>query len=151
MTVMKKRYDPILSLFKHSRALAPTSASISKAALIESHSGETFHGFHEVITDKASATPASPLHPHYQKPSDHAAINALHQAGNCSQGATLYMTSPPCLECSQAILAAGVKRVVHPDHYGDLQDYDSCAQGNLLLGLNGVEVELWVPDRYAMN
>lgn len=148
---MSKRYDPILSLFKHSRALAPVSATTSKAALLESHLGETFHGFHEVVTDKASGTSTSLLHASYHRHFHHAAINALHQAGDQCQGATLYMTSPPCLECSQAILSAGVKRVVHPDHDGDSHDYDSCAQGNLLLGLNGVEVELWVPDRYAMN
>lgn len=143
INVMRTSYDPILDLFKNSRTLAPASAVVAKGVLLKSHSGETFHGFHVPTPDVAVA----PHHHHFY----HAALNVLHQAGEHCQGATLYMTSPPCLECSQAILAAGVRRVVHPDHCGELPDYDSCAQGNLLLGLNGVEVELWAPDRYAMN
>ncbi|WP_414501742.1 deaminase [Zymobacter sp. IVIA_5232.4 C2] len=146
---MNKRYDPILALFRNSRALAPVS-STSKGALLESHSGETFHGFHEAALSRASAAPSSSHKPHHGH-HYHAAVNVLHKAGEHCQGATLYMTSPPCLECSQAILDAGIRRVVHPDHYGDQPDYESCEQGNLLLGLNGVEVELWTPDRYAMN
>lgn len=144
---MNKRYDPILALLGNSRAFAPASA-VSKGALLESHSGETFHGFHEAALDRAAQKHAASPHLAHTY---HAAIKVLHKAGEHCQGATLYMTSPPCFECSQAILAAGIRRVVHPDHYGDIPDYESCAQGNLLLGLNGVEVELWTPDRYAMN
>jgi diaminohydroxyphosphoribosylaminopyrimidine deaminase / 5-amino-6-(5-phosphoribosylamino)uracil reductase len=48
----------------------------------------------------------------------HAEINALHQAGRQAVGATLYVTLEPCCHhgktgpCSEAIVKAGVKRVV---------------------------------------
>lgn len=142
---MKKRYDMIMALFRHSKVLAPTAAP-AKGALLESHTGERFHGFDGVMPEQRPSAPSA-----YSFYEHHAAIKVLKKAGNHSHGATLYMTSPPCLECSQAILAAGIQRVVHPDHTGDTPDYESCEQGNLLLGLNGVEVELWSPERYAIN
>jgi len=48
----------------------------------------------------------------------HAEINALHQAGSQAAGATAYVTLEPCCHhgrtppCTDALLAAGVKRVV---------------------------------------
>lgn len=148
---MRKRYDPIISLFRASNALASTSMS-SKGALLESHSGETFYGFNDGRPEQVSSVSAALLsHMPFYERTHHAVAKVLHQAGELCRGATLYMTTPPGLECSRAILAAGIRRVVHPDHSGEISDYHSCEQGNLLLGLNGVEVELWFPDRYTMN
>lgn len=48
----------------------------------------------------------------------HAEVNALHQAGSASQGATAYVTLEPCSHfgktppCADALIAAGVQRVV---------------------------------------
>lgn len=144
---MKKQYDTIMALFRHSKALTPTAAT-AKGALLESHTGERFHGFADRKPEQRPF--ASPAYS-FSLNESHAAIKALRKAGNHSYGATLYMTSPPCLECSQAILAAGIQTVVHPHHNGNTLDYESCEQGNLLLGLNGVEVELWLPEQYAIN
>jgi len=50
----------------------------------------------------------------------HAEVNALREAGERARGATLYVTLEPCCvtgntpPCTEAILAAGVKRVVVP-------------------------------------
>jgi diaminohydroxyphosphoribosylaminopyrimidine deaminase/5-amino-6-(5-phosphoribosylamino)uracil reductase len=49
---------------------------------------------------------------------EHAEVEALRQAGQRAQGATLYVTLEPCCHwgkqppCTQAILAAGIRRVV---------------------------------------
>ena len=45
------------------------------------------------------------------------AITKVAQSNNSSQGATLYVTSSPCLECSKLIIQAGIKRVVYAEHY----------------------------------
>ncbi len=37
--------------------------------------------------------------------------------GNSSEGATLYVTASPCLECSKLIIQSGIKRVVYRDEY----------------------------------
>lgn len=45
----------------------------------------------------------------------HAEANALMKlarSGNNSDGATLYVTDEPCLECSKLIIQAGIRRVV---------------------------------------
>jgi dCMP deaminase len=45
------------------------------------------------------------------------AITKIAKSNNSSEGATLYVTSSPCLECSKLIIQAGIKRVVFYDAY----------------------------------
>ena len=45
------------------------------------------------------------------------AITKVAKSNNSSEGATLYVTSSPCLECSKLIIQAGIKRVVFFDSY----------------------------------
>lgn len=45
------------------------------------------------------------------------AITKVAKSSNSSDGATLYVTSSPCLECSKLIIQAGIKRVVFYDNY----------------------------------
>ena len=50
----------------------------------------------------------------------HAAANAITKiarSGNNSDGATLYVTDSPCIECSKLIIQAGIKRVVYMREY----------------------------------
>ncbi|MBQ7791851.1 MAG: dCMP deaminase family protein [Rikenellaceae bacterium] len=50
----------------------------------------------------------------------HAEANAITKvaksANNCD-GATLYITAAPCIECSKLIIQAGIRRVVYSDAY----------------------------------
>lgn len=62
------------------------------------------------------------------------AITKVAKSGNSSDGATLYVTAAPCIECSKLIIQAGIKRVVYTDEYR-LED------GINLLRRAGVEVE----------
>ena len=39
------------------------------------------------------------------------------QSNNSSQGATLYVTSSPCIECAKLIIQSGIKRVVFNEIY----------------------------------
>lgn len=45
------------------------------------------------------------------------AITKVARSNNSSDGATLYVTSSPCLECSKLIIQAGIKRVVFSEYY----------------------------------
>ncbi len=45
------------------------------------------------------------------------AITKVAKSNNSSDGATLYVTSSPCLEFSKLIIQAGIKRVVLYDNY----------------------------------
>ena len=61
------------------------------------------------------------------------AITKVARSNNSSDGATLYVTASPCMECSKLIIQAGIKRVVFSDLYR-IQD------GLELLRKAGIEV-----------
>jgi len=45
------------------------------------------------------------------------AISKIARSHNSSDGATLYVTASPCIECSKLIIQAGIKRVVYGEKY----------------------------------
>lgn len=45
------------------------------------------------------------------------AITKVAKSGNSSSGATMYVTTAPCLECAKLIIQAGIVRVVYRDSY----------------------------------
>ena len=45
------------------------------------------------------------------------AITKVAQSNNSSAGATLYVTTSPCIECSKLIIQAGIRRVVFGEYY----------------------------------
>ena len=45
------------------------------------------------------------------------AITKIARSGYNSDGATLYVTDSPCIECSKLIIQAGIKRVVYGREY----------------------------------
>ncbi|MDE6380883.1 MAG: dCMP deaminase family protein [Muribaculaceae bacterium] len=61
------------------------------------------------------------------------AITKVARSSNSSEGATLYVTASPCMECSKLIIQAGIRRVVFSDLYR-IQD------GLDLLRKAGIEV-----------
>ena len=61
------------------------------------------------------------------------AITKVAKSGNNSQGATLYVTDAPCMECAKLIIQAGIKRVVYLIEY-------SVRDGIELLRRAGIEV-----------
>jgi dCMP deaminase len=38
-------------------------------------------------------------------------------SSNSSRGATIYITSAPCIECAKLIIQSGIKRVVYSEEY----------------------------------
>jgi len=45
------------------------------------------------------------------------AITKVAKSSNSSDGATLYVTTSPCMECSKLIIQSGIKRVVFSEKY----------------------------------
>ncbi len=68
-------------------------------------------GFENVCEDENNQTKPYVLH------AEANAITKVAKSGNSSDGATLYVTSSPCLECSKLIIQAGIKRVVFTESY----------------------------------
>ncbi|MDD2799721.1 MAG: dCMP deaminase family protein [Bacteroidales bacterium] len=61
------------------------------------------------------------------------AITKLASSHNSSNGATLYITTAPCIECSKLIIQSGITRVVYEDKY-------RVEDGVNLLQKSGIEV-----------
>ena len=45
------------------------------------------------------------------------AITKVAKSNNSSEGATLYITASPCMDCAKLIIQAGIIRVVYADEY----------------------------------
>ena len=61
------------------------------------------------------------------------AITKIARSSNNSNGATLYVTTSPCIECAKLIIQAGIVRVVYGEEYHIMDGID-------LLKRAGVEV-----------
>ena len=45
------------------------------------------------------------------------AITKVAKSSNSSEGATMYVTASPCIECAKLIIQAGIRRVVYYERY----------------------------------
>ena len=68
-------------------------------------------GFENICEDEHNKTKPYVLH------AEANAITKIARSYNSSEGATLYVTSSPCIECSKLIIQAGIRRVVYSEHY----------------------------------
>jgi len=88
-------------------------------------------GFENICEDADNATKPYVLH------AEANAITKVARSNNSSEGATLYVTASPCIECAKLIIQAGILRVVYSEHYHILDGID-------LLNRAGVEM-VYVP------
>lgn len=84
-------------------------------------------GFENVCEDDHGVTKPYVLH------AEANAITKIARSSNSSNGATMYVTASPCIECAKLIIQAGIKRVVYSEKYR-LED------GLELLKRAGIEV-----------
>ena len=85
-------------------------------------------GFENVCEDENGVTKPYVLH------AEANAITKIAKSGNSADGATLYVTASPCVECSKLIIQSGIKRVVYCDEYRLTDGID-------LLRRAGIEIE----------
>ncbi len=84
-------------------------------------------GFENVCEEENNVTKPYVLH------AEANAITKVARSNNSSNGATMYVTASPCIECAKLIIQAGIKRVVYSEKYR-LED------GVELLKRAGIEV-----------
>jgi len=82
----------------------------NKMIISDGYNG-TPSGFENICEDEAGKTKPYVLH------AEANAITKVAKSANNCDGATLYITASPCIECSKLIIQAGIKRVVYCDRY----------------------------------
>jgi len=70
-------------------------------------------GFENICEDEMGQTKPYVLH------AEANAITKVAKSNNSSEGATLYITASPCMECAKLIIQSGIKRVVYSENYRD--------------------------------
>ena len=68
-------------------------------------------GFENVCEDEDGLTKPYVLH------AEANAITKVARSNNSSEGATLYITDAPCIECAKLIIQAGIRRIVYTKSY----------------------------------
>ena len=68
-------------------------------------------GFENICEDDNGVTKPYVLH------AEANAITKLARSSNNSDGATIYITASPCIECAKLIIQAGIRRVVYGEKY----------------------------------
>lgn len=61
------------------------------------------------------------------------AIAKLAKSGNSSEGATIYVTDEPCIDCAKLIIQAGIKRVVFAREYRKHDGIELLIQANIIV------------------
>jgi dCMP deaminase len=89
----------------------------------------TPEGFENICEDENNRTKPYVLH------AEANAITKVAKSNNSSDGATLYITTSPCMECAKLIIQAGIRRVVFCDNYHN-------PEGIQLLERAGIEILL---------
>lgn len=84
-------------------------------------------GFENVCENELGQTKSYVLH------AEANAITKVAKSNNSSEGATLYVTDAPCMECSKLIIQAGIRRVVYSKDYRN-------TEGLELLERAGIEI-----------
>ncbi len=84
-------------------------------------------GFENICEDEEGHSKAYVLH------AEANAITKVARSSNNSEGATLYITASPCMECAKLIIQAGIVRVVYGESY-------RLADGIDLLQRAGIEI-----------
>ena len=68
-------------------------------------------GFENIREDENNTSKPYVLH------AEANAITKIARSSNSSEGATLYVTASPCIECAKLIIQSGIRRVVYGEHY----------------------------------
>ncbi len=101
---------------------------VKEGMIISDGYNGTPSGFENVCEDDNGITKPYVLH------AEANAITKLARSSNNSDGATIYITASPCIECAKLIIQAGIKRVVYGEKY-------RLTDGIELLERAGIQVE----------
>ena len=108
---------------------------VNEKMIISDGYNGTPSGFENVCEDEMTGTKPYGLH------AEANAITKLARSSNNSDGATLYVTASPCIECAKLIIQAGIKRVIYGEQYRLTDGIDLLKRAN-------IEVKYLNPDDY---
>jgi dCMP deaminase len=104
----------------------------NKMIISDGYNG-TPSGFENVCEDESGVTKPYVMH------AEANAITKIARSNNSSEGATMYVTASPCIECAKLIIQAGIKRVIYSEKY-------RLVDGLELLQQAGIEVIFLDPE-----
>lgn len=120
MTDSEKQFELDLRYLRMARIWAENSyckrrqvgALIVKDKMIisDGYNG-TPSGFENVCEDENNVTKTYVLH------AEANAITKIAHSSNSSEGATMYVTASPCIECAKLIIQSRIRRVVYSEKY----------------------------------
>ena len=84
-------------------------------------------GFENVCEDENGVTKPYVLH------AEANAITKVAKSSNSSDGATLYITDSPCMECAKLIIQSGIRRVVYAREYRIVDGVDLLRRAGVLV------------------
>ena len=96
----------------------------NKMIISDGYNG-TPSGFENVCEDENNVTKTYVLH------AEANAITKIARSGNNSDGATLYVTDSPCIECAKLIIQAGINRVIYGREYRLTDGIDLLRRANI--------------------
>ena len=108
---------------------------VKEKMIISDGYNDTPSGLENVCEDEMNVTKPYVLH------AEANAITKLARSSNNSDGATLYVTASPCIECAKLIIQAGIKRVIYGEQYRLTDGIDLLKRAN-------IEVKYLNPDDY---
>lgn len=82
-------------------------------------------GFENQCEDENDVTKPYVLH------AEANAITKVAKSGNSSEGATLYITTSPCIECAKLIIQSGIERVVYSEEYRKSEGIELLKRANI--------------------
>lgn len=128
--ILDKRYMRMATIWSENSYCArrKVGALIVKNKMIisDGYNG-TPAGFENVCEDGNGVTKPYVLH------AEANAITKIARSSNSSEGATLYVTASPCIECAKLIIQAGIKRVVYAEKYRLEEGLDLLRRANIEL------------------
>ena len=128
--ILDKRYMRMATIWSENSYCArrKVGALIVKNKMIisDGYNG-TPAGFENICEDDNGVTKPYVLH------AEANAITKIARSGNSSEGATLYVTASPCIECAKLIIQAGIKLVVYAEKYRLEEGLDLLRRANIEL------------------
>lgn len=106
----------------------------NKMIISDGYNG-TPSGFENQCEDENNVSKAYVLH------AEANAITKIARSHNSSDGATLYVTASPCIECAKLIIQAGIKRVVYGEAYRIMDGVELLERAKIEVELLKIEHE----------
>lgn len=92
-------------------------------------------GFENICEDETGQTKSYVLH------AEANAITKVAKSNNSSEGATLYITDSPCIECAKLIIQSGIIRVVYARKYRITDGLELLERANVEVDMIDMETD----------